>query len=36
MNNRIKAIKPTAYGYRNFLTFKRRIFLIQGQSFQFN
>lgn len=36
INNRIKAIKRTAYGYRNFLTFKRRIFLIQGQSFQFN
>lgn len=33
-NNKIKVIKRIAYGYRNFLIFKRRIFLIQNQVFQ--
>ncbi|OPF86859.1 ISL3 family transposase [Vagococcus martis] len=34
INNKIKVIKRVAYGYRNFLLFKRRIFLIQNQVFQ--
>ncbi|RHH67831.1 MULTISPECIES: transposase [Vagococcus] len=34
MNNKIKVIKLVAYGYRNFLLFKRRIFLFQNQVFQ--
>ncbi|MEG0313631.1 MAG: ISL3 family transposase [Carnobacterium sp.] len=34
INNKIKAIKRVAYGYRNFILFKRRIFLIQQQVFQ--
>ena len=34
INNKIKVIKREAYGYRNFLLFKRRIFLIQNQVFQ--
>ena len=34
INNKIKVIKRVAYGYRNFLIFKRRIFLIQHQVFQ--
>ncbi|MEG1313883.1 MAG: ISL3 family transposase [Bacilli bacterium] len=33
-NNKIKVIKRIAYGYRNFLLFKRRIFLIQNQIFE--
>lgn len=34
INHKIKVIKRVAYGYRNFLLFKRRIFLIQNQVFQ--
>lgn len=34
INNKIKVIKRVAYGYRNFLLFKRRIFLIQNQVFK--
>ncbi len=34
INNKIKVIKRVAYGYRNFLIFKRRIFLIQNQVFE--
>lgn len=34
INNKIKVIKRVAYGYRNFLIFKRRIFLIQNQVFK--
>ncbi|WP_462258644.1 transposase [Vagococcus teuberi] len=34
INNKIKVIKRVAYGYRNFLLFKRHIFLIQNQVFQ--
>ena len=34
INNKIKVIKRVVYGYRNFLIFKRRIFLIQNQVFE--
>ncbi|RGI28926.1 hypothetical protein DXC12_08705 [Melissococcus sp. OM08-11BH] len=34
LNNKIKVIKRVTYGYRNFLLFKRPIFLIQDQVFQ--
>ncbi len=34
LNNKIKVIKRIAYGYRNFLNFKKRIYLIQGKSFK--
>lgn len=33
-NNKIKAVKRVAYGYRNFLHFRDRIYLIQGLVFQ--
>ncbi|MGG5310516.1 hypothetical protein IGJ16_002195 [Enterococcus pernyi] len=33
-NNKIKVIKRVAYGYRNFLHFRDRIYLIQGLVFQ--
>ncbi|THE07429.1 ISL3 family transposase, partial [Enterococcus hirae] len=33
-NNKIKVIKRVAYGYRNFLHFRDRIYLIQGLIFQ--
>lgn len=33
-NNKIKVIKCVAYGYRNFLHFRDRIYLIQGLVFQ--
>ncbi|WP_371821044.1 transposase [Vagococcus sp. CY52-2] len=36
INNKINVIKRVTYGYRNFLLFKRRIFLIQNKVFQVN
>nr|WP_142433730.1 transposase [Enterococcus mundtii] len=30
LNNKIKVIKRVAYGYRNFLHFRDRIYLVQG------
>ncbi|ENZ5663373.1 transposase [Enterococcus hirae] len=33
-NNKIKIIKRVVYGYRNFLHFRGRIYLIQGLVFQ--
>jgi transposase len=35
-NNKIKVIKRVAYGYRNFLNFRARIYIIQGRIFQVN
>ncbi|MFY1069288.1 transposase, partial [Enterococcus sp. AD013-P3] len=32
-NNKIKIIKRVAYGYRNFLNFRSRIYIIQGLIF---
>ncbi|WP_245617898.1 transposase [Carnobacterium gallinarum] len=31
LNNKIKIIKRVAYGYRNFINFRTRIYLIQGE-----
>lgn len=33
-NNKIKVIKRVAYGYRNFINFRSRIYLIQGLIFE--
>ncbi|MCI1904419.1 MAG: transposase, partial [Enterococcaceae bacterium] len=33
-NNKIKVMKRVAYGYRNFLNFRARIYMIQGLIFQ--
>lgn len=33
-NNKIKVMKRVAYGYRNFLNFRARIYMIQGLVFQ--
>ncbi|MCI1920239.1 MAG: transposase, partial [Enterococcaceae bacterium] len=35
-NNKIKVMKRVAYGYRNFLNFRARIYMIQGLVFQNN
>lgn len=34
MNNKIKVIKRVAFGYRNFINFRSRIYLIQGLIFK--
>lgn len=34
-NNKIKGIKRVAYGYRNFINFRSRIYIIQGLIFDY-